>query len=151
MITPLIEGDDIPYSAVVGDFVDIHEGDRWECIMCGNCCGNIFSKTWLDVSLRKHIGDPIDGYCNHHDQGNHECHIHSSRPNICRGYPFIIRKSGDHYKVQVHKRCNGIGVGPVVDLGSKALELVKYCEEEYDIEFIVKSDDDGVIRMYRIK
>ena len=83
METPLSEGDVVPYSADVGDFVNINEGDRWECVMCGNCCGNVFSQTWLDVSLTQYIGDPLNGYCKHHDRKTHVCHVHPGRPNIC--------------------------------------------------------------------
>ena len=40
---------------------------------------------------------------------------------------------------------------PAVDIDAKVLELVKYCEDEYDLDFIIRKDKSGKIRMYRIK
>jgi len=151
MDTPLSEGDDVPYSADVGDFVDIKEGDRWECMMCGNCCGNVFSKTWLDVSLTQYIGDPLDGFCRHHDRKDHLCHVHPGRPNICRGYPFVLRKDGDSFKIQVHRKCSGFGRGGLVNPYEKGTELVKLMENEFDMDFIIRSDGNGGVRLFRIK
>ena len=151
METLPVEGDDIPYSADIGDFVDVKEGDRWKCQLCGVCCGNVYSKTWLDITMMEYIKEPVDGNCPNLDPHTKLCRIHDTRPNVCRGYPFIIRKSGDHYKLQVHSRCIGLGHGPEVDIEAKAVELVKYCEDELGIEFMVRTEEDGSIRMYRIK
>jgi Fe-S-cluster containining protein len=140
-----------PNSVPHSDFIDVYDDLRWKCINCGTCCGNVYSRTWLDVSLTDYIQEPVDGYCPKFDVETHHCRIHDKRPNVCRGYPFIIRKSGDHYKLQIHKRCKGIGQGPVIDIEEKVLELVKYCEEELDIDFIVRKGDDGKIKMYRVK
>jgi len=151
MDMPPAEGDDVPYSADIGDFVDISEGDRWGCVMCGKCCGNVFSKTWLDVSLTQYIGDARDGYCRHHDRSSHVCHIHPGRPNICRGYPFILRKENDHFKIQVHRKCGGIGNGDPIDPSAKGMELVKLMEDEFDMDFMIRPDDKGGVWLYRIK
>jgi Fe-S-cluster containining protein len=151
MDTPLQESNVVPYSADIGDFVDIKEGDRWECVMCGNCCGNVFSKTWLDVSLTHYIGDAQDGFCKHHDRGTHSCHIHPGRPNICRGYPFVLRKDGDSFKIQVHLKCSGVGKGNQISPYEKGTELVKLMEDEFDIDFMIRSDGNGGARLFRIK
>jgi Fe-S-cluster containining protein len=147
----LPEGDSVPYSADVGDFIDLKEGDRWVCVMCGKCCGNVFSRTWLDVSLTQYIGDPRDGYCRHHDRISSACHIHPGRPNICRGYPFVLRKDGDSFKIQVHRKCSGFGSGEPIDLYGKGEEIVKLMEDEFDMDFIIRSNGNGGVQLYRIK
>jgi len=151
MVDDTVDQDEIPYSVPHSHFIDVEQSMRWDCQRCGVCCGNVFSKTWMDASLMEYVEEPVDGFCPNLDQNTKLCRIHDKRPNVCRGYPFIIRKSGDHYKLQIHKRCIGIGKGPVIDIEKKVLELVKYCEEELDIEFIIRKGEDGKIGMYRIK
>lgn len=141
----------IRYSVDISEFIDIPSGMRWECIGCGSCCGNVFSRTWIDLALRDHIGDPIDGYCSHYDRQEHICRIYPDRPNICRGYPFIIKKHGDHYKVQVHSRCNGIGKGDELDPMVIAEMLVGLCEDEFDMDFIIDWSDKGELKLFKIK
>jgi Fe-S-cluster containining protein len=144
-----VEGGERPYSANPGDFVDIDDGIRWDCIKCGKCCGNVFSQTWLDAALKDQIGDPMDDYCRHLDRKDNLCHIHHSRPNICRGYPFILRKDRDHYKLQVHSKCPGLGQGPLVDLRSKVMEIVKLAEDDFGCDFIVDLGGDD-IKLFRV-
>ncbi|MBN1389570.1 MAG: YkgJ family cysteine cluster protein [Candidatus Thermoplasmatota archaeon] len=151
MEAALHEGDSVPYSACAGDFIDLREETRWECVMCGKCCGNVFSRTWLDVELTQYIGDPVNGFCRHHDPKDHVCHIHPGRPNICRGYPFVLKKEGDSFKIQVHTRCSGLGAGKTIDPYEKGVELVKLMEDEFDMDFIIRSDGNGGVRLFRIK
>ena len=139
----------IQYSVDISEFIDIPEGLRWECIRCGSCCGNVFSRTWIDLALRDHIGDPVDGYCNHFDRVDHKCRIHPDRPNICRGYPFVLRKSGDHYRVQVHSKCKGIGSGPEVDPEKIIRMLVELCESEFHMGFIIERSVEGEFRLFK--
>ena len=146
-----LEGDDVPYSADIDDFVDIGEVTCWECVMCGKCCGNVFSRTWLDVSLTSFVGDPVDGYCQHYNRSSGICSIHENRPNICRGYPFILRKDGDSFKIQVHRKCSGLGKGEIIDQYSKGEELVKLIEDDLDMDFIIRPDGKGGVRLYRVK
>ena len=146
------EGEDLPLSADVRDFVRPPPGMRWGCIGCGRCCGNVFSRTWLDVSLREYIGEPIEGYCSALDRSTMRCGNYEGRPSICRGYPFILKKEKGRYEVLVHRLCRGIGKGPIVDLYEKAVELVALVEEEFDISFIVRRTRGGSgVVLYRIK
>ena len=113
----------IPLSADIDDFIEIPEGMRWECIMCGSCCGNVFSRKWIDIHLSEKVGDPVDGFCKYLDRGNgNRCGRYETRPNICRGYPFIIKKKGDHYILTVHNKCPGIGKGEVLDTESRLMK-----------------------------
>lgn len=141
-----------PYSARSEDFADIGEGICWECIMCGKCCGNIFTETWLDAALIDFVGEPVDGYCRHLNRAEMRCMIHDRRPNICRGYPFILKKVGDHYRLQVHLKCPGIGRGETVDVRKKTLEIVKLAEDDTDHDFLIQwASDDSDIKLYMIK
>lgn len=140
----------IPYSAGPEDFIPIDEGFRWECIGCGKCCGNVFTRTWLDVSLREYIGEPVDGHCRHLE--NNRCLIHPRRPNICRGYPFILKRVGEHYEIRVHSHCSGIGNGPELDIRAKVLEVVRLAEDEFDMDLIIEwSDDPRRSRIFKIR
>ncbi|MGA1822635.1 MAG: YkgJ family cysteine cluster protein [Thermoplasmatota archaeon] len=123
---------------------------RWECIHCGSCCGNVFSRSWIDVILVDFVGEPVNGYCPHYDHIRKRCSIHVKRPNVCRGYPFIIKKREDHYAIQVHRYCRGIGSGPSIDRRKIAEDLVAYCEEDLDIEFMIRWEGDE-LKLYRIK
>lgn len=100
--------------------------------------------------LADFVGEVVNGYCPHYDHDRKRCSIHEKRPNVCRGYPFILKKRGDHYIVQVHKYCSGIGSGPVIDRRKLAEDLVKYCEADMDIEFMIRWEDVD-LRLYRIK
>jgi len=140
----------VPYSANIDDFIDVVFGMRWSCVRCGSCCGNIFSRTWIDAALSEYIGDPVDGYCKWYDRLEHKCTIYERRPNICRGYPFIIRKEGDHYKLQVHRLCKGLGQGEPVDIMEVAERLIRYCEEDLDLDFHI-AWEEGNLKLYRIR
>lgn len=103
------------------------------------------------MKLVDYVQEKTEGFCPNFDPAPHLCGKYEDRPNVCRAYPFIIRKIGDKYILGVHSRCKGIGKGPEVDIERKVLELVKYCEEELDIEFIISREEDGSFSMYRIK
>lgn len=139
-----------PYAADIDDFVDVTPDMRWRCVRCGFCCGNVFSRTWLDITLTNYIGDSVGGYCKWFDREKSLCSIHGKRPNICRAYPFIIRKEDDHYKLQVHRLCSGLGQGDPVSMEEVAAKIVRYCEEDLDLDFIMRWDG-GKLRLYRIK
>jgi Fe-S-cluster containining protein len=102
------------------------------------------------VILSDFVGEAVDGFCANYDHEMKRCSIHGDRPNVCRGYPFIIKKRGDHYTVQVHRYCKGIGSGPQIDRKEIAEDLVRYCEEDLDIEFLIRWEGDD-LRLYRIK
>lgn len=150
---PNANATDIPESADIKDFVDVPDGIRWDCVRCLSCCGNVFSRTWLDIDLRKYIGEPVNGFCKHLDVDGHRCTVHGNRPNTCRGFPFILRKDGDAYKVQIYRGCPGLGKGPLIDMKEKVLELVKLSEDEFGTSFIIDWGVPGAerIRLYRVK
>ncbi|MEA3559732.1 MAG: hypothetical protein U9R75_10815 [Candidatus Thermoplasmatota archaeon] len=79
MNNPISEDEEIPYSVDMADFIDIDEGLCWECVHCENCCGNIFTRTWLDTALKEYIGEPIDRYCKHYDRKNSQCLIEADQ------------------------------------------------------------------------
>ena len=148
----IVEGDDAPLSADIDDFIEIPEGMRWECIGCGSCCGNIFSKTWLDVYLTEFIGESVNGYCKYLDTGNgNRCRRYETRPNICRGYPFVIKKKSKYYVLTVHGKCKGIGNGILLDVRSKMEEVLKLVEDDLDVEFIVRAKGENDFRLYKLK
>ncbi len=146
--------DERPYSADFKDFIDVPKGLRWECVRCGSCCGNVFSQTWLDIELTKYIGTPVDNYCKHLDRADdNRCTIHDRRPNTCRGFPFIIRKEGEHYKVQIYSKCPGVGKGNLVDFRERVKYLLKLALDEHNLDFIVdwEGEDENRVKLYRIK
>jgi Fe-S-cluster containining protein len=155
METPhIVEGNDAPLSADIGDFIEIPEGMRWECAKCGSCCGNIFSQTWLDVHLSEYIGDPVNGFCKYlamDNGGERRCKKYLTRPNICRGYPFIIRKKGDYYILTVHRKCPGVGRGAVLDIEDRLISTLKLVEDDLSVEFIIRRDGSNQFRMYKVK
>lgn len=155
METPLIvEGDDAPLSADISDFIEIPHGMKWECQMCGSCCGNIFSRTWIDGYLSEYIGDPVDGFCKYLLKNNgieKRCGRYLTRPNICMGYPFIIKKKGDHYVLTVHNKCPGLGNGEVFDIEGRLMSTLKLVEEDLNVDFIVRKNGSNGFMMYKVK
>ena len=146
------ENEDKPTSANLVDYVEIHPGMKWGCVMCGSCCGNVFSTSWLDLHVADQVGDVVDGYCPHLDRENgNRCLIYDSRPNICRGYPFVIKKNGDHYILTIHEKCIGIGNGGELDIEGKLMELMKLVEEDHGIEFMINKLEGNDFNLYKMK
>jgi hypothetical protein len=149
---PIVEGDDAPHSVDIGDFDEIPTGMKWSCISCGLCCGNVFSESWLDLYVTEYVGPLLDGYCKHLDRENgNRCSIYQRRPNICRGYPFVIKKNGTKYNLTIHRRCNGIGHGQPIDIKEKLMNVLNLVEDDLSIEFIVEMGEWNEFSLYKIK
>ncbi len=155
MDTPhIIESDDAPLSADIGDFVEIPDGMRWDCLMCGSCCGNVFSRTWIDVQLSEYIGSPVDGFCKYLGRNNgveKTCRIYETRPNICRGYPFIIKRKDEHYVLTIHIKCPGIGHGDEIKIKNRLMETLRLVEEDLGVEFIVRGNGSNDFILYKVR
>ncbi len=146
------DNDDRPYSVELGDFIEIQADMKWECVMCGTCCRNIHSKTWLYSVLSDPIHITIDGRCKFLDiENGNRCERYDTRPNVCRGYPFVIKKKGDHYVLTVHKGCSGIGKGSILDVRKRLIYTLELVEEDLGIEFIVREVGENDFKMYKIK
>lgn len=144
---------DIPLSASPEDFIDVPAGMRWECIGCGTCCGNNFTKGWLNHCVVPMVGPLVDNHCRHFSRDTKRCLIHSTRPAVCRGHPYALRKMGDAHRLQVHRHCPGIGHGPELDRKALLRELLDTISELYDMDFIVDwatVDTDHIV-IHRIK
>ncbi len=142
----------LPVSADLKDYVEIAHGLKWECIMCGSCCGDVFTSTWLEICVADIVGDPVDGFCKHLDrEDENKCRIYDSRPSICRGYPFVIKKNGGHYVLTIHRRCNGIGHGEVLDIKKKLMEIIELVEDDLGVEFIVENVEENDFKLYKVK
>jgi Fe-S-cluster containining protein len=122
--------------------------------MCGSCCGNVFSRTWIDLHLAEFIGDPVKGFCKYlvgENGGERRCGRYPTRPNICRGYPFIIRKKGDHYVLTVHNKCPGVDRGEVLNIEERLMTTLKLVEEDMDVDFIVRKGVSNGFLLYKVK
>jgi Fe-S-cluster containining protein len=144
---------DPPLSASPEDFIDVSPGMRWECIGCGTCCGNNFTRSWLDHCVVPITGPLVDGHCRHFDRETRRCGIYYSRPAVCRGHPFALRRMGDSHRLQVHRHCPGIDHGDVLDRRALIRSLLDTITELYDMDFMVdwETVDTDAIRIYRIK
>jgi len=129
------EPDTRPDNPDPADFILLPDGIHWECQHCGDCCGNVYSRHWVDPGLRKHIGEPVDNYCKRWNRKSGRCGDYENRSNVCRGYPFSLRKEEGRYYLQMHKRCRGFGKGPEVDRRKIAEMMVDLCRREFGIEF----------------
>jgi Fe-S-cluster containining protein len=144
----------VPRSERPDSFIEIPPGLRWECIKCGSCCGNVFSDTWIDASLAEYIGPTVEGFCKYLERdSSNRCTRYATRPNICRGYPFIIKKNGDHYLLAIHSKCKGVGIGPVLDITERLLVTLKLVEDDLDLDFMIEWMDPkhNKVRLHRIR
>lgn len=153
MDTPVIvEGDGAPFSADIGDFIEIPSGMLWKCVNCGSCCGNVFSASWLDLYITEFVGDLFEGFCKYLDRNNgNRCGRYATRPNACRGYPFVIKKRGDHYVLTIHNKCSGVGKGDEIDIKEKLIEVLKLAEDDLGVEFMVRNHGENDFRLYKLK
>lgn len=113
-----------------GRFQPLKEGDRWQCVRCGDCCRSVFDEAWV-----KFMGGDIDkdGQCINLDgtPGKTRCAIYERRPNPCRVYPFSLRKvEPGKYTPVIHRKCPGFGEGPEIDRMRRIAQTVKCSNEE---------------------
>lgn len=143
----------VPITATRDDFTDVRPGARWECVMCGRCCGNNFTSTWLDHCVVPITGPLVDGHCIFFDRLSRRCGIYGSRPAVCRGHPFALVKEGGSHRLKVHRHCPGIGQGPVLDRKALLRSILDRVTDMYDMDFIVDwstiEGDDIVIHRIR--
>jgi len=143
----------LPDSASPDDFIDVVPGMRWECLMCGKCCGNNYTRTWLDHCVVPITGPLVDNHCQHFDRVAKRCGIYEKRPSVCIGHPFALVRSGDLHRFKVHRHCPGIGCGPILDRRTLLISLLDRISELYDMDFIVdwSTLEDVDIVLHRIR
>lgn len=109
---------------------------RFECVLCGKCCiqddknrrrivltrrdvEEISNRTSLkteDFALENSnekypfIMKLVEGRCFFLETGE-KCRIYSSRPLVCRFYPFVMQKIGEKYVFHADPSCPGLGKG----------------------------------------
>ena len=93
----------------------VHSGDRWKCLMCGECCRTLRIDlniedlrnlgSLLDRKLDLYISDSFQPHirskgpkcwhkgCYFFDDQKARCTIYKLRPATCRCYPFLIAPS----------------------------------------------------------
>ncbi len=74
-----------------------------------------------------------------------------TRPNICMGYPFVIKKKRDHYVLTVHNKCPGMGRGEALDIESRLMSTLKLVEVDLNVDFIVRKNGSNGFLMYKVK
>ncbi|MEM2089344.1 MAG: YkgJ family cysteine cluster protein [Thermoproteota archaeon] len=113
---------------------------RFECVLCEKCCiqddknrrqivltvkdvEEISNKTGLkteDFSNENYdekypfIMKLVEGRCFFLEAGG-KCSIYSSRPLVCRFYPFVMQKVGGKYVFHADPSCPGLGKGEYLD------------------------------------
>lgn len=119
-----------------------HEGLRFECTQCGNCCTGAPGYVWVTDEEIRAIADYLDkpvgevrllhtrpargrvslneylnGDCIYFDPQGRGCTIYPVRPQQCRTWPFWpgnVESPGDW--AQTGRTCPGIGRGELVPL-----------------------------------
>jgi len=119
-----------------------HEGLRFQCTGCGNCCTGEPGHVWVNraeiealahaagldlaefeasfvrsVGKRKSLIELSGGDCVFFDRLTHRCKVYALRPRQCRTWPFWqsnLRILADWQ--QTCRACPGSGKGPTVKL-----------------------------------
>lgn len=117
-----------------GSYKLIQVTDSWYCIRCGNCCLVDFEDKWLDYIGVVSDEESSSGKCSNlrFEKNKFSCAIYSRRPNACRAFPFSLRKQEDgKYKLVIHAKCKGFGVGRVIDIKQKIIQCLRYSNKEF--------------------
>jgi Fe-S-cluster containining protein len=132
----------------------VNRGDRWQCIKCGKCCTAVFKSDWLDPML-EHFGYLVDAHCPWYIPETKLCAHYSKRPLICRAYPFTLSTYGTgKFRLYRHSMCSGFGQGPILNIKSKIIEMVKYHELKYNVKYRIKWDGfdaELCVKIYRVR
>jgi Fe-S-cluster containining protein len=114
-----------------------HEGLRFSCTQCGNCCTGAPGYVWVNkeeietlaaamgqdvaefeemyvrkVGIRKSLREYPNGDCVFFDTDSRSCSVYQARPRQCRSWPFWdsnLRTEGDWEATGEH--CPGCGKG----------------------------------------
>jgi Fe-S-cluster containining protein len=119
-----------------------HEGLRFSCTQCGNCCTGAPGYVWVNkeeietlaaamgqdvaefeemyvrkVGIRKSLREYPNGDCVFFDTDSRSCSVYQARPRQCRSWPFWdsnLRTEGDWEATGEH--CPGCGKGRLYTL-----------------------------------
>jgi|YelNatPaOPRAMG01_1025707.scaffolds.fasta_scaffold149255_1 Fe-S-cluster containining protein len=113
---------------------------RFECTLCGKCCiqddknRRLIILTGKDVNeISNETGLKTEDFSDRSSNEKYpfimklveqkcfflepsgKCSIYSSRPLVCRFYPFVMQKIGDKYVFHADPSCPGLGKGKYLD------------------------------------
>jgi len=120
-----------------------HEGLRFECTGCGNCCTGEPGYVWVNnaeieamaaasdvddvehfeklyvrrIGIRKSLVEFPNGDCVFFDAQSRRCKVYQARPRQCRSWPFwqSNTRSAEAWR-QTCEECPGAGSGKLVPL-----------------------------------
>jgi Fe-S-cluster containining protein len=126
-----------------------HEGLRFSCTQCGNCCTGAPGFVWINkaeiqalaaakgedvaefedmyvrkVGIRKSLREYPNGDCVFFDNDSRSCSVYEARPRQCRSWPFWDSnvRTEEHWE-ETQEECPGCGKGRLYQLDEIQTQL----------------------------